>query len=206
MGENGSDGDVQIVGAPLLKPPANLDRFLQPGPWPVPRIDRVVEIGGVDLDPGRESLAHFRPNRSHHLAKESGAVFQGAAVVVRARIDGRAEKLGKQVPVGRVKFDPVQTRLPGPPRPIGEPADNLPDLIDAHLLTQQSMEPVGPVRRRPGWRHVVLNPRQIALTTGMAELQDVLAVVVVHSLADGAPGKESYGRNQYGRSSAGPGR
>ena len=54
------------------------------------------------------ALLRHAPDLQH----EAGAVFETTAVFVFAIIDGRAEKLGDQVAVGAVQFDPIQAGFP----------------------------------------------------------------------------------------------
>ena len=187
MREEATGRHVQRVDALGLQPAADRDRLRQRVAAPVPGDERLVVINAADLDLEVEVRADLAPDRSHHLEQEPGPSRQRAAVGVAPVVDRRAQELREEVAVAGVQLDAVESGLPSAPGPGGVLLNHVGDLGRRHLPARQAVHGVWPIGAAEPRLSRVLDAGDVALTTAVAELQDELAVVLVHPLADGAP-------------------
>ncbi len=129
-----------------------------------------------------EIAADLGANRTHDLDDEAGAVLELAAVVVLAVVDRRAEELRDEVAVRAVQFHAVRPGLARAPRPLAEGLDDILNLVGRHPLALEPVQRVLVVGRAEALG--VLDPRHVALTAAVAQLQDVLAVALAMDLLD----------------------
>ncbi len=148
----------------------------------------VVELLDADLHLQVEVVSHALPDRADHLDDEAGTILERAAVLVLPVVDRGAEELGDQVAVGPVQLDAVEARLPRAPGPFRERLHRFLNLRHRHALALEAVRRVRLVRRAQ--TDGVFDAAQIALAATMAELQDVLAVVLVHRLPERTPERD----------------
>jgi hypothetical protein len=81
-----------------------------------------------------------------------------------------------------------KARFARPARALGEIIDDLLDLRHRRPFAQKAVKRIFLVGRRQSLR--VLDAVDVALAPAVAQLQDELAVVLVHGLADGTPERD----------------
>jgi hypothetical protein len=112
-------------------------------------------------------------NGFNHLNQEAGAVGERSAVFVRPVVNGRAEKLGKQIAVRSVESDAVDSRFLSTPRAGRKSLDDIVNLILVHCSREQTVEAVGLIGGGKPRFHHVLHSRNVTLSSAVAELDDV---------------------------------
>ena len=177
------------IDAGIDEPLADLYRFLKGVPRLLQLEQRVVVIDGADLHLQMEVGADLGPDRLDDLDHEAGAILEGAAVFVLAIVDGGAEVLRDQVPVGAVQLDAVETRLARAPRALGECRHGLLDVGCRHALALEAVQRIFAIGRTE--RVLVFDATDVTLTARVTELHDEAAVELVHRLAHRPPERDA---------------
>src|SRR6185295_3606507 len=129
--------------------------------------------------------ADLRADCAHYLADESSAICERAAVIVSSVVDRGAQELSYQIAVGAVQLDAVKTRFPGAARAFGECIDRFFDLFDGHSLALEAVNGFRFVGRAQALR--ILDALNVTLASAVTELEDVIAIELVNTLAELAP-------------------
>lgn len=87
----------------------------------------------------------------------------------------------------RVQLDAVQAGFPRSPRTFGKMPDRLFYLGKRHRFAQQPVKRIHAAGRREAFLAEVFNSRIVTLPPGVTQLQDELAIVPVHRVADRPP-------------------
>ena len=187
MREEAPGRHVEGVDPGLLQPLAHLHRFLGriAGRPDAEERDGVVVFLHADLHLQVEVVADLLADRAHDLEDEAGAVLERSAVLVLPIVDGRAEELRDQVAVGAVQLDAVEPGFARAPRALRVGLDRLPNLLGRHPVALEAVRRIRLVRGAQAAR--IFDALDVALPAAMTELQDVLAVMRVNRLAEGAP-------------------
>ena len=96
------------------------------------KLDGVAVLLHADLHLQVKVAPDLLPDRAHDLEDEPRAIFERAAVIVLAIVDGRAQELRDEIPVRAVQLDAVEPRLARAPRALGKGVDGFADLRDRH--------------------------------------------------------------------------
>ena len=124
--------DVQRVRSRVRRPERNLAAFVK-------RQSARKEILNRQPVDDRHSW-NRRLHRAQHLEPEAGAIFEAAAIGVRAAVLERRVKLRNEVAMGGVDFDAVEARLARPRGGGGVGRDRDGDSRLGHFLRHDGFE------------------------------------------------------------------
>src|SRR5207248_1612921 len=130
-------------------------------------------------------VADLPADRLDDLDDEARAVLQRPAVLVGPIVDGRTEELGDEITVRAVQLHAVEAGRARAARAFGKGVHDFVNVVDRHPLAFEPVQRIGPVGRTLSNR--VFDAGHVTLTPTVAELKDVLAVVLVNRLTERLP-------------------
>ena len=145
-----------------------------------------------DLHDEWKILTHGALHGINHFHEKARAVLERSAVMIGTIVDRATDELCEEVAICRVQFDAIESRGGNAFSGVSEHGDNRPDLLRVHCLRAQPVEVVRRAGGAPRLAAPILDTGNILLAAGMRELQDKMAVVLVHALAHRAPKADAF--------------